>query len=94
MNRLPDDLVGRLPKYPGMPAALIGRLAVDKSSQGFGFGGMLVINAIERAKKFANGIGIYGAMVEAIDGQAKRFYEKFGFRLLRNSDNCLFFPIK
>lgn len=94
LSRLPVELVVRLPKYFFMPTVLIGRLAVDESSQGSGFGGLLLLDAIRRVKKVAHEIGVYAVTVEAIDGQAKRFYEKFGFRLVNNSSNCIFIQIR
>ena len=43
LNQLPENLARKLPRHP-IPAALIGRLAVRKSAQGYGIGKMLLIN--------------------------------------------------
>ncbi len=44
---LPPDLARRLPKYP-LPAALIGRLAVDNRYQGQDLGQYLLMDALTR----------------------------------------------
>ncbi len=46
-NNLPAELATRLPHYP-VPAAVIGRLAVDLRSQGSGLGEALLLDAIHR----------------------------------------------
>ena len=45
---LPSELTRKLPRYPVMPATLLGRLAVDARSRGQGYGGLLLLNAMER----------------------------------------------
>src|SRR4051794_259993 len=42
---LPPDMAKRLPKYP-VPAALVGRLAVDRSVARRGLGGLLLADAV------------------------------------------------
>lgn len=63
-----------------VPMALLGRLAVDKSAQGFGVGAGLLQDAVLRVTQAADLLAIRGLMVDAMDEQASRFYEKFGFR--------------
>lgn len=63
-----------------VPMALLGRLAVDKTAQGFGVGAGLLQDAVLRVAQAAEFLGIRGILVDAIDDQAKRFYEQFGFR--------------
>lgn len=63
-----------------VPMALLGRLAVDKSAQGFGIGAALLQDAVLRVTQAADLLAIRGLMVDALDDRAKRFYEKFGFR--------------
>jgi GNAT superfamily N-acetyltransferase len=46
---LPEDQAKRLPRYPVLPAALIGRLAVDRHYRGRNLGAALLFDAIERA---------------------------------------------
>ncbi|MEQ1717453.1 MAG: GNAT family N-acetyltransferase [Hyphomicrobium sp.] len=63
-----------------VPMALLGRLAVDKSAQGFGIGAGLLKDAGLRVLQAADLLGIRGILVDALDDKAKGFYERFGFR--------------
>jgi GNAT superfamily N-acetyltransferase len=63
-----------------VPAILIGRLALDKSHQGGGYGPTLLRDAILRIAGAAGTIGVRAILVHAISDDAKRFYERFGFR--------------
>ena len=90
---LPQDLARKLPNYP-IPAALIGRLAVDLNCQGEGLGEELLVNALFRIVQVSQEIGIYAVRVDAIDESAKQFYLKY--ELIPFMDNCLslFLPLK
>ncbi len=61
-----------LPKYP-IPAARIGRLAVDHSAHGIGPGARLLINALERIYKISNEMGIKIVVVDALNNSARSF---------------------
>ncbi|MGN7614231.1 GNAT family N-acetyltransferase, partial [Magnetococcales bacterium HHB-1] len=67
-----------LPRYP-IPAARIGRLAVDRTMKGQGLGGTLLFDAVERVRKVSVDMGILGVVVDAKNEGVKSFYEKFGF---------------
>jgi hypothetical protein len=45
VTELAADKTKRLPRYPLLPAGLIGRLAVGKRFQGRGLGGALIVDA-------------------------------------------------
>lgn len=90
---LPEDNRQRLPAYP-IPAALIGRLAVDISCQGQGLGTELLVNALLRIVKASKEIGIYAVRVDAIDDKAKQFYLKHEFIPFEDSPLSLFLPLK
>ena len=47
LSSLPESLARKLPRHP-IPAALIGRLAVDRSSLERGLGRMLLADAVKR----------------------------------------------
>jgi len=47
LGSLPQHLARKLPRHP-IPAALIGRLAVDRSTRGLGIGRMLLTDAFKR----------------------------------------------
>ncbi|MDJ0912352.1 MAG: GNAT family N-acetyltransferase [Desulfobacterales bacterium] len=93
LNQLPEKLARKLPKHP-VPAALIGRLAVSNSAQGQGIGKMLLADAIKRTLAVSEQIAIYALVVDAIDDNAKGFYERFGFLRLSDDSPRLFLPLK
>lgn len=59
--------------------AIIGRLAVDENFQGRGLGPAMLNDAVRRIGQAAYIMGVRGIMVQAIDEDAKGFYEAFGF---------------
>ena len=48
LESFPADITKKLPRYPVIPAALIGRFAVDRDYHGQGLGASLIADAIER----------------------------------------------
>jgi len=74
----PAKLVRGLPAYPvGM--ALLARLAVDRSEQRSGLGGTLLAEALRKAASAGEAAAARLVVVDAIDANAARFYERFGF---------------
>ena len=90
---LPQTFARKLPRYP-VPAALIGRLAVNQVAQTHGVGKMLLVDAIKRTLAISNEIAIYAMVVDAIDERAQLFYEQFGFLPLSLKNQRLFLPLK
>ncbi len=90
---IPSQQAKRLPRYP-IPAMLIGKLAVDRASQGKGLGEELLIDALQKAVRLAGEVGIFAVRVDAINDRAKSFYLKYGFIALEDKDSTLFLPIK
>ena len=62
-----------------IPVVVLGRLAVDLTLHGKGFGRALVRDAGLRVIQAASAIGIRGMTVHALTDEAKVFYEKVGF---------------
>ena len=93
LEQLPQELARKLPKHP-IPAALIGRLAVSHNAQGCGIGKMLLVDAIKRTLSVSDQIAIYAIVVDAINDNAKGFYEQFGFIRLSDNSPRLFLPLK
>ncbi|MCT8999486.1 GNAT family N-acetyltransferase [Chelativorans intermedius] len=62
-----------------IPVVMLGRLAVDQSQQGRGFGRALVQDAGRRVIQAADIIGVRGILVHALSTEAKAFYERIGF---------------
>lgn len=67
-----------MPRHP-IPAALLARLAIDKSGQGHGVGAWLLLDAVLRTMAAAESVGIRVLLVHANDDRARRFYEHHGF---------------
>ncbi|MYG53121.1 MAG: GNAT family N-acetyltransferase, partial [Rhodospirillaceae bacterium] len=76
-DALPPDLAKRLPHYP-VPAAVLGRLAVDRAYRGQGLGEMLLLDAIRRVVRVSAAIGVYALVVDAKNDEAQSFYERYG----------------
>lgn len=81
---IPLEFARRLPHQP-IPAALIGRLAVDQSVARQGLGGVLLVDAIERAMAAAETVAMWAVVVDPIDETARQFYAAYGFRALAGS---------
>lgn len=79
LSDLPDSLSNKIPKYPKIPVTLIGRLAIDKTYQGKGYGTLLLANALEKCVSSASEIGSFAVIVDAKDSKAEDFYKKYGF---------------
>jgi GNAT superfamily N-acetyltransferase len=74
----PAKLVRGLPSYPvGM--VLLARLAVDRSEQGRGFGARLLAEELRKAVAAGEVAAARLIVVDAIDDNAVRFYERHGF---------------
>ncbi len=74
---LPDQTARRLPRYPLVPATLLGRLAVDRRFRGKGYGRFLLADALYRVAR--NEIASFAVIVDAKDEAARRFYERESF---------------
>ncbi len=89
---LPENRRGGLPRAQ-VPAALLGRLAVDMRHQGRGLGGFLLIDALRRISDAAEHVAAHAVVLDAIDDDAKRFYERYGFLELTDNPLHLFLPM-
>ena len=79
LGDLPADIAKKVPKYPVVPATLLGRLARDISFRGQGIGGRLMISALHRAWRGSQEIGSVGVLTDPKDQPAREFYRQFGF---------------
>jgi GNAT superfamily N-acetyltransferase len=82
-----------LPRYP-IPVAHLGRLAVDRDSQGQGLGAHLLIDALARISRIDRELDIHAVEVVAIDDAARKFYLKYGFTPLKDDSHHLFLSLK
>ena len=91
MDALPPETAKKLPRYPVVPAMLMGRLAVASKYQGQGLGRALVADAVIRTNSL--GVGAFALIVDAKDRAAVAFYEANGFVPIPNEARRLFLPI-
>lgn len=89
---LPPPLATRLPHYP-VPAAVLGRLAVDISWQGRGLGETLLLDAVRRVLRASAVLAVHAIVVDAKNDRAQAFYERYGFRPFVSSPRRLFLPL-
>lgn len=88
---LDEDWRKKLPRYPTLPAVLVGRLAIDQRFQGQGLGSALLVDAVRRAMR--SEIGMHFLLVDAIDEAAARFYRHLGLRDVPGDSRRLFVPL-
>lgn len=91
LDALAPEITRKLPRYPLVPAALLGRLAIAQGYQGKGLGAALLADAIKRTARAE--LGVFALLVDAKDESAQRFYEHFGFSLLPGESRRLVLPI-
>lgn len=91
LTDLPADISHKLPRYPSVPAARMGRLAVDRDFQGQGLGSALLGDALIRAAR--SELAAYALVVDAIDEAAADFYRHHGFISLPDLPLTLFLPL-
>lgn len=77
LTDLPEALTKRLPRYPSVPVARIGRLAVDRAFHGKKLGGALLADAAIRAVR--SEVAVFALVVDAKDDAAEAFYLHHGF---------------
>jgi GNAT superfamily N-acetyltransferase len=82
---IPEAARKQIPRYPVVSATLLGRLAVDKSQKGRGFGARLLGAALRKAHDNADVVGSSMVVVDAIDENAAGFYAAHGFIRLPDS---------
>lgn len=82
-----------LPRYP-LPAILIGKLAVDLSAQGQGLATALLFDALKRAARVAEEIGVFLVEIHAVDDKARAIYEKRGFTSMEDEPLKMYMNLK
>ncbi len=87
----PADLTKRLPRYPTIPAARLGRLAIDHRFRRMGLGAALLFDAVQRAGR--SEIAMHAMIVEAKDSDAEAFYRHHGFAVYGSAPGLLIAPL-
>ena len=79
VSDLPEDVYKklRLPKYPVLPATLLGRLARASAFRGKQVGEVLLMSACERSLRLSREIAFVAMVVDAMDDAAAQFYSTY-----------------
>jgi predicted GNAT family N-acyltransferase len=71
---LPSAIARRLPRYPIIPATLLGRLAISREHHGKKLGRLLLMDALYRSSRNTSEVASVGVVAEAINQSAREFY--------------------
>jgi GNAT superfamily N-acetyltransferase len=93
ITNLDETFASCIPRYPLLPATLLRRLAVDNTWKGQGMSKVVLIDALKRALDAITQIALLAVVVEAIDENAVRFYQKYGFRQFKQYPLKLYLPM-
>jgi GNAT superfamily N-acetyltransferase len=88
---VPKALAKRLPRYPSVPVARLGRLAVDRAYRGRKLGAALLWDAIARSLR--SEIAVFALIVDAKDDPAEAFYLHHGFLSFGSRPRQLMLPL-
>ena len=93
-GEIPPELMQKLrfPKYDRLPATLLGRLARSVEHKGQGIGELLLMDALRRSLELSRRIASVAVVVDAIDENARQFYQRYGFIDVPGHPNRLFIP--
>jgi len=86
---IPPEIHKKLPKYPLVPAFLLGRLAVDLNFRGKGVGELLLLDAMKRS--LDNEIAWWAMIVHSKE-ESRSFYLRYGFCSFDDEKYRLFLP--
>src|SRR5438105_8275352 len=91
---LPKEIAAKLPKYPEVPATLLGRLAISSEFRGQKLGELLLLDALYLSLRQSQQVASAAVIVDAKDDAARRFYFRFDFVPLPDTQNRLFLPMQ
>ncbi len=92
LSEIPKKYGKKLPQTH-LPAAKLGRLAIDKSCQRNNYGRLLLVDAMRRvADAIRNTAGVVGLFVDAKNPDVAAFYRKFGFIPMNDNPLSLMLP--
>ena len=94
LTDLPEHTAKKLPRYPLVPATLLGRLAVSLTYRGKGLGERLLMDALKRSLEASRVVGSAAVIVDAKDPAGVAFYERYGFKRLPQQELRLFIAMK
>ena len=94
LGELPENVSKKLPRYPNVPATLLGRLAVSREFRGQGLGELLLMDALKRVLLSTREIASAVVVVDAKDERAREFYLRHDFIPLPLQPKRLFYPMR
>jgi GNAT superfamily N-acetyltransferase len=76
-----------------VPVFRLDRLAVDRTVQGRGLGGALLLRAADRCLRVARDVGGVALLIDAKNDRAARWYESYGALRLHDAPLSLVLPL-
>jgi len=91
LSEMPAALAKRLPRYPSVPVARLGRAAVDQGYRGCKLGAALLWDAVQRSLR--SEIAVLALVVDAKDDRVESFYRHHGFVTFGSQARQLVLPL-
>lgn len=86
-EQIPDKYLRKVPQNYNAPVILLGRLARNITAKGTGLGEHLLLDALFRAFTLSDeSIGAMAVIVDPMNQFAIKFYKKYGFEQLPDSE--------
>ena len=92
LTEIPAAAARKLPRYPSVPAVLIGWLGRSAEYRGQQVGTLLLADAIHRLAH--SPVGAHAICADAIDDAAAAFYRQHQFQPLLSREQSYFLPMK
>jgi predicted GNAT family N-acyltransferase len=93
-EQIPDKYLRKVPQNYNAPVILLGRLARNITAKGTGLGEHLLLDALFRAFTLSEeSIGAMAVVVDPMNQFAIKFYKKYGFEQLPDSEK-MFLPMR
>lgn len=94
LGEFPPAVAKRLPRYPVLPATLLGRLAISQTHQGQNLGEYLLMDALALSFRQSRKVASLAVVVDAKNEAARGFYLQYGFIPFLDPATRLFLPMK
>jgi predicted GNAT family N-acyltransferase len=94
ITALEESFTRKFPRYPLLPATLLGRLAVDRNQKGKGLGQLLLLDSMKRSLEVSKDIASLALVVDALNEKALSFYLKYGFKRFKGEPLKLYYPME
>jgi hypothetical protein len=91
---LHEAFAKRLPRYPYLPAMLLGCLPVDNRQKGQRFGELMLLDELKSVINASTQVASLAVIAEPLDEQVVNFYIKYGFQQFNQSPMKLYIPMQ